>query len=163
MDIADELNNFFKNVVSTLNIHENKYIVENIENINDPVDKAIKKIEFHPSILPIKNKIGEKVSPNLFSFSELTKAEVLKEINLINNKKATLSNTMPPKILKISSKCSADRLTSQVNKSLTNSGKFPSNLKLADITPTYKRKIPKAKKTIDQQKFFQCFQKFLRD
>ena len=42
-DIAEELNNFFKNAVVSLNIHENKYIVENIENINDPVDKAIKK------------------------------------------------------------------------------------------------------------------------
>ena len=29
-DIAEELNNFFKNAVASLNIHENKYIVENI-------------------------------------------------------------------------------------------------------------------------------------
>ena len=86
-DIAEELNNFFKNAIASLNIHENKYIVENIENINDPVDKAIQKFEFHPSILRIKNKIREKVSPNLFSFSQVTKAKVLKEINLINNKK----------------------------------------------------------------------------
>ena len=53
-DIAEELNNFFKNAIASLNIHENKYIVENIENINDPVDKAIKKFEFHPSILLMK-------------------------------------------------------------------------------------------------------------
>ena len=150
VDIAEELNKFFKNVVASLNIHENKHIVESIENINNPVDKAIKKFEFHPSILLIKNKIGEKVSPNLFSFSEVTKAEVLKEINIINNKKATPSSTMLPKILKISSECSADTFTSLVNKSLTSSGKFHSNLKLADITPTYKKKIPKPKKTIDQ-------------
>ena len=136
-DIAEELNNFFKNAVASLNTHENKYIIENIENINDHVNKAIKKFEFHSSILFIKNKIGEKVSPNLFSFSEVTKAEVLKEINLINNKKATTSNTMPPKISKFSSECSVDNLTLLVNKSLTSSGKFPSNLKLADITPIY--------------------------
>ena len=78
-DITEELNNFFKNVVASLNIHENSYIVENIENINDPVNKAIKKFEFDPRILLIKNRIGEKISPNLFSFSEVTKAEVLKE------------------------------------------------------------------------------------
>ena len=52
---------------------------------------------------------------------------------------------MPPKILKISSECSADTLTSLVNKSLTSSGKFPSNLKLADITPIYKKEDPQAK------------------
>ena len=149
-DIAEELNNFFKNTVASLNIHENKHIVENIENINDLVDKAIKNFEFHPSILLIKNKIGEKVSPNLFSFSEVTKAEVLKEINLINYKKATPSNTMPPKILKISSECSADTLILLVNKSLTSSGKFPLNLKLADITLIIKKKILRPKKTIDQ-------------
>ena len=149
-NIAEELNNFFKNAVASLNIHENKYIVENIENINDPVDKTIQKFEFHPGILLIKNKIGEKVSPNLFSINEVTKAEVLKEVNLINNKKATASNTIPPNILKISSECFADTLTLLVNKSLTSSGKFPSNLKLADITPIYKKKIPKPKKTIDQ-------------
>ena len=55
-DIAEELNNFFKNAIASLNIHENKYIVESIENINDPVDKAIKKFEFHPSILLMKKQ-----------------------------------------------------------------------------------------------------------
>ena len=70
----------------------------------------MKEFEFHPSILLIKNKIGEKVSPNLFSFSEVTKAEVLKETNLINDKKTTPSNAMPPKIFKITSECSADTL-----------------------------------------------------
>ena len=71
-------------------------------------------------------------------------------MNLINNKKATPSNTMPSKILKISLECSADTLTLLVNKSLTSLGKFPPNLKLADITPISKKKISKPKETIDQ-------------
>ena len=45
------------------------YTVENFENMSDPVEKAIKKFEFHPSILLIKNRIGENVSQNLFSFN----------------------------------------------------------------------------------------------
>ena len=68
--------------------------------MSDPVEKAIKKIEFHPSILLIKNKIRKNVSRNLFCFSEVIKAEVLKEINSINNKKANYFNTIPSKILK---------------------------------------------------------------
>ena len=40
---------------------------------------------------------------------------------------------------------SADTLTSLINKSFTSSRKFPSNLKLADITPIYKKKNPQAK------------------
>ena len=81
----------------------------------------------------------------LHYFNEVTKAEVLKEINYINNKKANPFNTIPSKILKISSECSADTLPSLINKSLTSSRKFPSNLKLADITPIYKKKNPQAK------------------
>ena len=37
-NVAEDLNNFLK-------------IVENVENISDPVDKAIKKSEFRPLIL----------------------------------------------------------------------------------------------------------------
>ena len=69
--------------------------------MSDPVEKAIKKFEFHPSILLIKNKIGKNVTQNLFCFNEVTKAEVLKQINSINNKKANPFNTIPSKILKI--------------------------------------------------------------
>ena len=46
------------------------------------------------------------------------------------------------KDLKKSSECSADTLTSLINKSLTSSRKFASNLKLADVTPIYKTKSP---------------------
>ena len=81
----------------------------------------------------------------LFCFNEVTKTEVLKEINSINNKKANSFNTIPSKILKISSECSADTLTSLINKSLTSSKKFPANHKLADITPICKKKNPQAK------------------
>ena len=81
----------------------------------------------------------------LFCFNEVTKTEVLKEINSINNKKANSFNTIPSKILKISSECSADTITSLINKSLTSSKKFPSNHKLADITPFCKKKNPQAK------------------
>ena len=46
--IADELNTFFKNAGSNLNINENT------GNLSDPVDKDICKYKFHPSILLIK-------------------------------------------------------------------------------------------------------------
>ena len=75
----------------------------------------------------------------------MTKVEVLKEINYMNNKKATPFNTKLSKMLKISSECSADTLTSLVNKSLTSSIKFTSNLKLADITTIYKKNDPQTK------------------
>ena len=90
----------------------------------------------------IKNRIERNVSQNLFCFNEVSKAKVLKEINYINNKEANPFNTIPSKILKISSECSADTLTSLINKCLKNLRKFPSNNKLADVTPIYKKKNP---------------------
>ena len=55
----NELNTFFKNKVSNLNIIENMYILNHVSgNLSDPFDKAICKYKFHPSILLIKIKLG---------------------------------------------------------------------------------------------------------
>ena len=60
-------------------------------------------------------------------------------------KKLNPLNKIPSKILKISSECSSDTLTSLINKFLRSPRKFPSTLKLADITPIYKKKNLQAK------------------
>ena len=108
---------------------------------SDPVDKAIKKLR-------ILSKHFTYQKQNLFCFNEVTKSEVLKEISHYNNEKATA------KILNVSSKLSDDTITSLVNKPLTSSRKFPSNVKLAGIALFYKKKILNPKKTIEQPVFF---------
>ena len=98
--VAETLNTFFKNAVSTLDINENSYIVNNESStILDLVEKAIKKYEVHPSILLIKNKIGNEKS---FKFEAIIVFDIEKEIKTINPKKATSSGNTPPKILKLS-------------------------------------------------------------
>ena len=67
--------------------------------------------------------------------------DIEKEINNINPKKATTSNSIPPKILIKSSKVSASVLHKLFNDSIEKSD-FPQNLKLADITPVYKKNDP---------------------
>ena len=42
--VAEELNNFFKTAIASLDIHGNPCIIEDVENMSDPVEKAIKKI-----------------------------------------------------------------------------------------------------------------------
>ena len=55
-EVAIELNNFFKEAVSTLDVNENSYIINpNSINISDPIEKAISKYKFHPSILLIND------------------------------------------------------------------------------------------------------------
>ena len=79
-----------------------------------------------------------------FSFRTVEIGDIEKEINNINSKKATTSNSIPPKISKKSSKVSATVLHKLFNDSIEKSD-FPQNLKLADITPVYKKNDPLAK------------------
>ena len=77
--IAEEMNNFFKNAVSTLNIKENSFIINHDNShITDPVEKAIEKYKFHPSILLIKEKT--KCVADSFDFVSVSADEVEKEI-----------------------------------------------------------------------------------
>ena len=137
--IAKELNKFFKNAVSTLNIKENRFITNrSSDDITDPVDKAIDKYKFHPSILLIQRHLKRH---DIFSFKTVEIGDIEKEINNINPKKATTCNSIPPKIFKKSSKVSASVLHKLFSNSIEKSD-FPQNLKLADITPVYKKNDP---------------------
>ena len=105
--IAKELNKFFKNAVSTLNIKENRFITHrSSDGITDPVDKAIGKYKFHPSILLIQKHLKNH---DIFSFKTVEIGDIEKENN-INPEKATTSDSIPPKILKKSSEVSASVL-----------------------------------------------------
>ena len=138
-EVAEELNNFFKKAVSTLDVNENSYIINSDSiNISNPIEKAISKYKFHPSILIINDKI---VDQDKFSFKPISKLDIDKEVQLINAKKASTSDSIPPKILKISSEVSADTLYNLFNDMLK-TGDFPDNLRLADITPVFKKKNP---------------------
>ena len=65
-EIAEELNEFFKNAVFILVITENSFIInEAYKNISDPVQRLTVKLESHPSISLIKNKITNE---NNFKF-----------------------------------------------------------------------------------------------
>ena len=125
--------------MSTLNIKENSFITNrSSDGITDPVDKAIDKYKFHPSILLIQKHLKNR---DIFSFKTVDIGDIEKEINNINPKKATTSNSIPPKILKKSSKVSASVSHKLFNDSIEKSD-FPQNLKLADITPVYKKNDP---------------------
>ena len=137
--LAEELNTFFKNAVSTLDINENSSITnQNFQNFDDPVDRAIEMYKYHPSIILINQKIGNQ---NKFSFEPVALSDVVKEINDINPNKSSSKDSIPPKMLKISSEATANILQKLLNDSLE-TGMFPDSLKLADITPVFKKKDP---------------------
>ena len=122
-----------------MNINENTYIINHDSgNLSDPVDKAICKYKFHPSILLIKSKLENQ---KLFSFQPISKFDMEKEIQNIDLKKATTKNTIPPKILKIICNTSAETFHNLFSQFLI-TGNFPDNLKIADITSVFKKKDP---------------------
>ena len=96
--IAEELNTFFKNVFSALDVSENSSIMnQNFQNFDEPVDRAIEIYKYHPIIILINQKIGNQ---NQFTFEPVALSDVVKEINdiiLINRQAKTV---FLPKCLK---------------------------------------------------------------
>ena len=64
--VTEELNNFLKTAVASLDIHGNPYTVENVENMSDPVEKALKTIRISSKYFAFKNKTSLSVSQNFF-------------------------------------------------------------------------------------------------
>ena len=149
-EVAEEFHFYFNSIVSFLGITENKYTIQkNIPSV-EPIDKAIMKFQFHPSILLIKIK---RNTSNSFSFTEIETDDVHKEIRSLNSKKSGTQYDIPAKILKKCASSTAPALQKLFNE-IWRIGNFPDKLKLADITQIFKKNNPLGKKTIDLLVFY---------
>ena len=94
---AKVLNVFFSKIVE--NLDNQQYNVDDLicENINDPLLRAIVRYRNHPSIVTIKKFCNSK---SHFSFKNVQKEEILKELNNLNINKATQNTDIPTKIIK---------------------------------------------------------------
>ena len=136
---AEEMTNFFKNAILTLNIKENSYITNhNIPYITNLIENAIEKYKFHRSILPIKEKT--KCEANSFDFVPVTVNNVEKEIKKLNPNKATAFNTIPFKMLIKTSNVSALFVHKIFNESVE-TGVHPDNLDNLDNWSLSRKKI----------------------
>ena len=135
-EVAEKFNKFFIATVSSLAITENKALLTDNSDIDDPVKKAVKKFENHPSILDIKKNV---TISSMFTFSQVTAAEMLLEINNLDDKKAGTFMNIPVKRLKEVGDIVAQTLTEIWNNELIKNKKFAVELKLADITPLHKK------------------------
>ena len=128
--VADDFGNFFSNIVSELNIVCNDIIFPEICIETDPIVKAIKKNKNYPRILKIKEMVNEHDS---FSFSPVTKDNIIKEIYNLNDSKASPITSIPTKIIKENCDIFSTKIHMDFNAS-TVLGIFPSNLKYADVS-----------------------------
>ena len=96
-EVAKEFHSYFNSIVSSLGITENEYTIQKNMPSSEPIDKAIMKSQFHPSILLIKSKTNTSTS---FSFTEIETDLVDKEIRSLHSKKSGTQNDIPAKIFK---------------------------------------------------------------
>ena len=132
--VAEVFNKFFFNIVPNLKIstdhgYDNNFIVT-----DDQVANAVNKFGNRSSIIMIKNK---KKNDQSFSFGPVTYDDVLKKVNTLDNAKASQQSDIPTKILKQNSDYFAECFYENINQCFSKSV-FPSDLKLADVTPAYK-------------------------
>ena len=132
---AEVLNIFFSNIVQNLNIARYTSEESFVDNISDPTLKAILKYRNHPSIIAIRKKY--KIS-ECFKFTEVDQKDIEKEILKLDVNKASQSSDIPTKIVIENVDIFGDFIcTSYIN--TVKSSQFYQNLKLADITPAYKK------------------------
>ena len=76
---------------------------------------------------------------SFLNFSYVTTADIEKEIANLNIKKASTPDNIPTKHLKGTSDICSELLKNIWNEEIINNKIFPSNLKLANITPILKK------------------------
>ena len=123
---AEVLNNFFSNIVQNPNIARYTSEESFVDNISDPTLKAILKYRNHPSI------------SECFKFTEVDQKDIEKEILKLDVNKASQSSDIPTKIVIENVDIFGDFICTSYNNTVKSS-QFYQNLKLADITPAYKK------------------------
>ena len=131
---AEVLNTFFSEAVNNLNIDRDLHVTNPPYTLS-PVEKAIKMYQSHPSIIKI-NTI--EYNNDNFNFKFVTDDNIHDVITNFDASKSYIKDNIPPKLLKENIDICELVISSDLNDCIKN-GKFPSNLKNADITPIFKK------------------------
>ena len=137
--VSEIFSNFFNDAVKNLNIEDTQNTIVNVSKSYidcDPVMRAIRKYHDHPSIELI-NKSRHNCQ-DTFSFSNTSLETVYKELSKLNNSTSCPIVSIPTKIIKENIGIITHKIHNDFNHSIS-SGKFPSNLKWADVTPAHKK------------------------
>ena len=131
----DFLNEFFSSTITTLGIPKYNETEPVSHNICDPLMKAIIKYKFHPNIIVIKENCNSGLC---FSFSQVKRDEIMKEINNPIQIKPHKAHAYPTKLIKANSDIFGDFIFGNCNDHVSYSV-FPNSLKNVIITPVHKK------------------------
>ena len=94
-ELAKTFIEFFVSIIKNLGINENLLHTSSSETRN--IESIIAKFENPASIVTIRKRFDEN---SIFSFKEIGKVEVIKEIKNLDINKGSLSNGIPAKIIR---------------------------------------------------------------
>ena len=130
--VANSFSNFFENTIRSVSIRANEHSQENYD-LKNPVEIAIE--------LLITNLINKNITVNeSFHFSPADHENILKEIINLDNKKNGTFKNVPTRLLKDISDVCSPILANVWNEEIQLNKSFLENLKLADVTPIFKKK-----------------------
>ena len=135
MEVAETMNDFFCNIVKHLKINRQQDENFTYDFNKDHIANIIFNYKDNPSVTKIKETIN---TTNHFHFTPITEEQVSEKIKNLDKKKASTFNGIPSKILAENYDIISPFVTKIYNESNTDLH-FPDTLKLADITPTYKK------------------------
>ena len=119
-----------------LQINDNKYLLDNVDDMSDPIQIAITKFQNHPSILLIKENVQ---TAETFHFSPVSIVHIEKEILALNASKVGKFKNIPAKLIKETSDVCGKVFLDVWNSEIIDKHAFHTKLKLADITTIHKK------------------------
>ena len=132
-EISEIFNNFFSSIVAKLNIMKYEDLSARSVNSKDPLENLVIKYKNQPSV----RAILDKSLNTSFSLKTVSKKDVEKKILNLNAAKASQDSYIPAKAIK-NSDIFSDFLLKEFNIS-REICKFPSCLKMANVTPVYRK------------------------
>ena len=123
--VCEIFNIYFANIASSIGF---------VDGIVD-VDAAIQKHSRHPSVIKIKEHLSK---PSPFTFCPMYQDDISRKLKSIDIKKATGYDNIPGNILRLAHKELTTPLTSLINSCMSRNI-FPGNMKLAEVSPSYKK------------------------
>ena len=128
-------NDYFANIVNSLEITKYSEYNSTADSIEDPILKSIVKYRCHPSILAIEMNLELNSS---FSFRQVSLNEIEKLVGNLDTSKSCQYDDIPTRIIKDNKDIFSKFLFNHVNQTLINL-KFPAHLKQGDVIPIFKK------------------------
>ena len=159
LELCEVFNDYYINIVENISGKKPCKIDEAnaIDDDREIVRLVLDKYKNHPSIVAIVQNTERTFQT--FSFNEVSTKDVWLQLKILDGRKSTGVDQIPPKIFCLASDELASRLTRAINCSIRNSV-FPQNAKTAAVCPL--NLFVLSRKIIVQSVYSTHFQRFLK-